>query len=55
MKLTFTEINATKINALISFHEALIFYNKEIVLFAFKLMVKHKTREHFHEYNPREA
>ena len=55
MKLTFTEINATKINALISFHEALIFYNKVIVLFAFKLMVKNKTREHFHEYNPREA
>ena len=55
MKLTFTEINATKINALISFHEALIFHNKVIVLFAFKLMVKLKTREHFHEYNPREA
>lgn len=56
------EINATKINANFltsrKFHEAFISYTKVIVLFAvktFKLMVKHKTREHFHEYIPREA
>ena len=62
MKLTFTEINATKISANYwtsrKFHEALISYNKVIVLFAvktFKLKVKHKTRKHFLEYIPREA